>query len=343
MTYTYARGTDGCDSTFDIFTPEGVFLTAIHFWDEAERAEKDAKMIVDALNAYTPKQPMASELLETLKAALNNGSNFWNGADFYGPPNSNSLQLLHHYFTKYPEDKEKVALCMKGAFTFDPLGPDNSPASIRKSIDTCLHVLDDKVFIDVWEPARADPKVPIETTIETIAEYVKAGKIGGIGLSECNANTIRRAHAVHPISVVEVEMSLFTTDAYVQSQRSCCMDQGTDFGHQRLTNDVALTCAELGITLLAYAPLSHGFLTGQIKKFEDFPENDMRRAIPRFQPDVFYQNMKLVDEVRKVAERKGCTVSISHSTMAKLKTSAFSVYSLVFMISGASHLGLPII
>jgi len=148
-----------------------------------------------------------------MKAALNNGSNIWNGGLFYGPPESNSLQLLNYYFTKYPEDKDKVYLSMKGAFSFDPLGPDNSPENIRKSIDTCLKELDGKVFIDSWEPARADPKVPIETTIEAIADYVKAGKIGGIGLSEVSPGTIRRAHAVYPISSVEIELSLFTTDS----------------------------------------------------------------------------------------------------------------------------------
>lgn len=150
-----------------------------------------------------------------MKAALKNGANFWNGGEFYGPPNANSLQLLHHYFTTYPEDREKVAICMKGAFSFQPLGPDNSPENIQRCIDNCLKVLEGKAFIDIWEPARSDPKVEIETTIEAITEYVKAGKIAGIGLSECNANTIRRAHAVHPISTVEVELSLFSTDPCV--------------------------------------------------------------------------------------------------------------------------------
>lgn len=150
-----------------------------------------------------------------MKVALDNGVNLWNGGQFYGPPNANSLQLLNHYFTTYPEDKDKVFLSMKGAFSFHPLGPDNSPENIRKSIDLCLDALEDKVFIDNWEPARTDPKVDIETTVKTIAEYVKAGKIGGIGLSECSASTIRRAHAVHPISIVEVELSIFTTDPYV--------------------------------------------------------------------------------------------------------------------------------
>jgi pyridoxine 4-dehydrogenase len=160
-----------------------------------------------------------------MKAALDNGSNLWNGGEFYGPPNANSLQLLNHYFTKYPEDKDKVYLSMKGAFSFHPLGPNNSPENIRKSIDTCLDVLGNKVFIDNWEPARADPKIPIETTIETIAEYVKAGKIGGIGLSECSASTIRRAHAVHPITSVEVEFSIFTTDPYVDKHVAATLHQ----------------------------------------------------------------------------------------------------------------------
>lgn len=157
------------------------------------------------------------EAIKVMKAALDSGANLWNGGEFYGPPDANSLQLLSHYFDKYPEDKDKVYLSMKGSFSFHPLGPDNSPENIRRSIDTCLEILGDKVFIDSWEPARADPKVPIEATIETIAEYVKAGKIGSIGLSECSASTIRRAHAVHPISFVETELSLFTTDPYVQS------------------------------------------------------------------------------------------------------------------------------
>jgi len=152
------------------------------------------------------------EAAKTMKVALENGSNIWNGGQFYGPPESNSLQLLNYYFTKHPEDKDRVYISMKGAFSFHPLGPDNSPENIRRSIDTCLKELDGKVFIDSWEPARSDAKVPIETTIETIAEYVKAGKIGGIGLSEVSPSTVRRAHAVHPISSVEVELSMFTTD-----------------------------------------------------------------------------------------------------------------------------------
>lgn len=184
------------------------------------------------------------EAVKTMKAALNSGSNLWNGGEFYGPPDANSLQLLKHYFTMYPEDRDRVYLSMKGAFSFHPMGmflyhvldefnlafnskpftqkpkliafektgPDNSPENVRKSIDNCLTILGDKVAIDNWEPARADPKVSIETTMQAIAKYVEVGKVGAIGLSEVSADKIRRAHAVHPISTVEVELSLFTTD-----------------------------------------------------------------------------------------------------------------------------------
>ena len=116
----------------------------------------------------------SEEAVKAMKAALESGANFWNGGDFYGPPNANSLQLLNYYFTKYPEDKNRVSLCIKGAFSFNPMGPDNSPSNIRKGIDNCLEVLADKIFIDIWEPARTDPKVDIEATVNTIAEYCES-------------------------------------------------------------------------------------------------------------------------------------------------------------------------
>jgi pyridoxine 4-dehydrogenase len=106
--------------------------------------------------------------VKTMKAALDHGANLWNGGEFYGLPDANSLHLLNHYFTKYPEDKEKVVICMKGAFTIQPMAVDNSPENVRRSIDKCLKILDDKVFLDIWEPAQIDPKVDIEITVEAI-------------------------------------------------------------------------------------------------------------------------------------------------------------------------------
>ena len=221
-----------------------------------------------------------------MKTALQNGADFWNGAEFYGPPTANSLQLLNHYFTQHPEDKDKVILSIKGAFDM-AAGPDCSAEGIKKSIENCLSLLDGKKFIDIFKCARVDPKVPVEESIAAIAEYVKAGKIGGIGLSEVNANTIRKAHAVHPISAVEVEFSLFSTDIK--------------------DNGVGAVCAELGIPIVAYSPLSRGFLTGQVRSRDDIPEGDVRRRMPRFEENVFGENLKLVDEIEKIAKRKGVT------------------------------------
>jgi pyridoxine 4-dehydrogenase len=232
-----------------------------------------------------PVRPYA-ESSKVMKAALDRGANFWDGAEYYGSPEGNSLHLLNHYFTTYPEDSKKVILCMKGAYSM--AGPDNSPAGIRKSVDNCLEVLDGKVFLDIFMPGRIDPKVPLEETVRTLAEYVKAGKIGGYGLSECSAETIRRAHAVHPLSAVEIELSLFATHT--------------------LTNGVVQTCSELKIPVIAYSPLSRGFLTGQINKLDDLPENDSRRRFPRFHPDVFDLNIKLVKEIEQVAKKTGYTM-----------------------------------
>ncbi|KAI1396218.1 aldo/keto reductase [Hypoxylon fuscum] len=226
---------------------------------------------------------------KVMKAALDQGANFWNGSLFYGPPHANSLQLLKYYFDSYPEDARKVVLGIKGAFDIKTRTPDCSPEGIRASVEEALKILDGAAKIDVFECARVDPKVPIETSVKTLAELVKEGKIGGIGLSEVNANTIRRAHAVHPIAAVEIELSLFTPDV--------------------LTNGVADTCHELGIPLIAYSPVCRGWLTGQFRSFDDIPENDFRRMMPRFQPDVFDQNLKLAEAVEAIAKRKGATVA----------------------------------
>jgi pyridoxine 4-dehydrogenase len=184
--------------------------------------------------------PPASQSFEAMRTALSLGANNWNGGELYGTPERNSLHLLNEYFTKYPEDAEKVVLSIKGGLVPGQLKPDGSEAGVKRSIDECLKVLDGKKFLDLFECARVDLDVPIEDTIGYIAEYVKAGKLGGISLSEVSAKSIRKAHAVHPISAVEVEFSLYATDI--------------------LENDVAATCAELNIPIIAYSPMGRGFL-----------------------------------------------------------------------------------
>ncbi|CAG8948138.1 unnamed protein product [Penicillium salamii] len=231
-------------------------------------------------------QPPAQDVcFETLNTALELGANFWNGGELYGTPEYNSLHLLNKYFTKYPENAEKVVLSIKGGLKKGVLIPDCSEENIRRSVDECLLQLDGKKTIDIFECARQDPKVPVEQMMEVLAKYVQEGKIGGIGLSEVDAGTIRRAHKVHPIAAVEVELSLWTTDI--------------------LENDVAKTCAELDIPIVAYSPLGRGVLTGTVGSLSDIPEGDIRRHMPRFTEENFQKNLKLINEVTDLAVRKG--------------------------------------
>jgi pyridoxine 4-dehydrogenase len=184
--------------------------------------------------------PPASQSIEAMKTALRLGANNWNGGEFYGPKERNSLHLLNEYFTKYPEDAEKVVLSIKGGMAENEFRIEGTEKNVKRSIDESLRVLDGKKKLDLFEVARVDPDIPIEKTVGYIAEYVKAGKLGGISLSEVSAQSIRKAHGVHPISAVEIEFSMYATEI--------------------LENDVASTCAELGIPIIAYSPLGRGFL-----------------------------------------------------------------------------------
>lgn len=199
---------------------------------------------------------------------------------------------------------DKVVLSIKGGIVPESHKPDGSTANVRRSVDNCLKILNGTKHLDLFECARVDPNTPVEETIETLAEYVKAGKLGGICLSECGPDTIRRAAAVHKIEGVEVEFSLFATEI--------------------LHNGVAQACAELDIPVIAYSPLSRGFLvnyvrtktctlsadipqTGHYKTREDINPFS-RDRFPRFAEGNFEKNLKLVEEVEALAKRKGYTV-----------------------------------
>lgn len=228
------------------------------------------------------------QAIKALKAAYENGALLWNGGELYGKSDYNSLHLLAKYFSQYPDHAEKVVLCIKGAVNAQ-LQPDGTREGVRRSVDNVLKLLDGKKSLDLFECARVDPNTPIEITIAALAEYVHKGKLKGISLSEVKAETIRRAHKVHPISAVEVELSLWATEP--------------------LENGVAAACAELGVPLVAYSPLGRGFLTGDVKSFDDLPDGDFRKTLPRYQPAVFGKNLELVAKLQKVAEKMGCSAA----------------------------------
>ncbi|KAF7951102.1 uncharacterized protein EAE97_002653 [Botrytis byssoidea] len=238
--------------------------------------------------SWRPEPQPLEESIRTLKAALDKGCNFWNGGQFYGTPEYNSLTICAAYFEKYPEDADKVVLSIKGGMALEKFVPDGSPEGVRKSVDTCLALLKGKKKIDIFECARVDKDTPIEVTMKVLEEeYVKTGKIGGISLSECSAETVKRAAKITKIVACEVEVSLNTLDIF--------------------QNGVAEACREHDILVVAYSPLGRSLLTGAIQKLEDIPEGDMRRKYPRFQEEHFENNKKLLDAVTKIAEQKNCT------------------------------------
>ncbi|MBC7866558.1 MAG: aldo/keto reductase, partial [Gloeobacteraceae cyanobacterium ES-bin-316] len=144
-------------------------------------------------------------------------------------------------------------------------------------------------YIDLYYLHRLDPNTPIEETVGAMAELVQEGKVGYIGLSEVSAATIKKAHALHPLSAVQTEYSLFERSAEEAG--------------------ILKTLEELGIGFVAYSPLSRGFLTGEIKTPEDFPENDFRKSLPRFQGGQFAKNITLVNEITKMAHEKNISSS----------------------------------
>ncbi|KAK3679627.1 hypothetical protein LTR78_000002 [Recurvomyces mirabilis] len=147
------------------------------------------------------------DAVKVMKTALENGANFLNAGTFYASPERNSLQLLKQYFDTYPQDAAKVVLSIKGAYNGATFTPDGSEAGIRASVEESLRVLDGVKSIDIFECARVDPNVPIETSVKTLVVLIEQGKIGSYGLSEVNASTVRKAHSVHPPSAVEIELS----------------------------------------------------------------------------------------------------------------------------------------
>jgi aryl-alcohol dehydrogenase-like predicted oxidoreductase len=227
------------------------------------------------------------ESLKTLERSLELGINFWDTADVYGP---HLNEVLVGKALKGRRDC--VTLATKFGILRDPSNPakrgfNGSPAYVRSACEASLGRLGIET-IDLYYLHRVDPNTPIEETVGAMAQLVKEGKIRGIGLSEVTVDTLRRAHAEYPVSAVQSEYSLWTREP---------------------EDGVLDTCKELGIAFVAYSPLGRGFLTGQIKKFEDLAADDYRRFSPRFQGENFQKNLALVEKIGQLAAEKGCTPS----------------------------------
>jgi aryl-alcohol dehydrogenase-like predicted oxidoreductase len=227
------------------------------------------------------------ESLRTLDRAVELGITFWDTADMYGPFKNEEL-----VGKALKGRREKITLATKFGIVRDPNDPtkrgiNGRPEYVKKSCEGSLKRLGVE-SIDLYYLHRVDTSTPIEETVGAMADLVKEGKIKGIGLSEASVATIRKAHATHPLTALQSEYSLWSRDP---------------------EGDVLEVCKELGIAFVAYSPLGRGFLTGQIKKFEDFAPDDFRRHSPRFQGENFAHNLQLVERVSEIAKEKGCTPS----------------------------------
>src|SRR3954447_7920425 len=226
-----------------------------------------------------------AESLATIHRALELGVTFFDTADMYGPHTNE--QLLGRALTGH---REQVVIATKFGILRDPEHPEfrgvsGKPDYVKQACEGSLRRLHIEC-VDLYYQHRVDPDTPIEETVGAMAELVKTGKVRYLGLSEAGADTIRRAHAVHPITAVQSEYSLWTRDP---------------------EDGVLQACRELGIGFVPFSPLGRGFLTAQIKRYEDLEEGDYRRTSPRFQGENFARNLDLVGRVSEIAREKHCS------------------------------------
>jgi aryl-alcohol dehydrogenase-like predicted oxidoreductase len=226
-----------------------------------------------------------AESIATLNHAIELGIDFFDTSDAYGPYKNE--ELLGKAFRHC---RNNVIIATKFAIRRDPTNPalrsiDGRPEYVRAACDASLKRLG-LDCIDLYYQHRVDTNIPIEDTVGAMSELVTAGKVRYLGLSEASPRTIRLAHAVHPITALQTEYSLWSRDP---------------------EDEILATVRELGIGFVAYSPLGRGFLTGQIKSIDDLAPDDYRRHSPRFQGENFSRNMDLVDRVTDIARLQGVT------------------------------------
>jgi len=227
-----------------------------------------------------------TESIATILMALDLGITFFDVADVYG--NGKNEELLGKALKGR---RNEAIIATKFGFVRDKdgeyVGVNGRPEYLKQSCHTSLKRLGID-YIDLYYQHRVDINTPIEETVGAMADLVREGKVRYIGLSEASAKTLRRANAVHPITALQTEYSIWTLD---------------------VEEEILSTCRELGIGFVAYSPLGRGFLTSQVKRFEDLGPDDFRRILPRFQGDNFQRNLDVVKELEEIAEEKGCKAS----------------------------------
>ncbi|MCA1729882.1 MAG: aldo/keto reductase, partial [Actinobacteria bacterium] len=226
------------------------------------------------------------ESIATIHRAIELGITFLDTADMYGPFTNEKLVGKAIF-----DRRDEVVLATKFGNEREEdgtrLGVNGKPDYVRRACDASLERLGVD-HIDLYYQHRVDAETPVEDTWGAMKELVEAGKVRYLGISEAAPETIRKAHGVHPITAVQTEYSLWSRD---------------------VEDEILPTCRELGIGFVAYSPLGRGFLTGQIRSFEDLPEDDYRRGSPRFQGENFEKNLELVDRVNEIASEKGVAPS----------------------------------
>jgi aryl-alcohol dehydrogenase-like predicted oxidoreductase len=227
-----------------------------------------------------------AESIATIHRAIELGVTFLDTADMYGVGRNEEL-----VGRAIKDRRDKVVLATKFGNVRGPngerLGISGKPHYVRQACEASLKRLNVET-IDLYYQHRVDPETPIEETVGAMADLVRAGKVRYLGLSEAGPQTIRRAHAVHPVTALQTEYSLWSRDP---------------------EGEILPTVRELGIGFVPYSPLGRGFLTGQIKSVDDLADDDFRRNSPRFQGENFQKNLDLVREIEAMAREKGCAPS----------------------------------
>jgi aryl-alcohol dehydrogenase-like predicted oxidoreductase len=243
--------------------------------------------IMGMSHAYGAEDRDERESIATIHRAIELGCTFLDTAEAYGP--FTNEELLARALKQLPGARDRVTIATKFGFSFDDSGAiagvDSRPSHIREVVEASLRRLATD-HIDLLYQHRVDPAVPIEEVVGTMAELVREGKVRFLGLSEAGEQTIRRAHATHPISALQSEYSLW---------------------ERNLEPRIIPVLRELGIGLVPFAPLGRGFLTGAVKRAEEYPANDFRRGDPRYQGENFDANVRAASAVRDLAVTKGVT------------------------------------